>query len=171
MAFNINVFNSCKFLAIRVKRYDPGATTADIVVSNIDPTITGSYTAAVNYDAFTGRGIINIPTENLSSKNGVFKVCVVENSIEVACKPVLIKCDIDCCLVKLTDELIDCSCDCPRCAKTLAKAQKVFLLLQSAQSAVDIASTDVNNTGYHLDILEKYNKAKEICDNSCGCDC
>ena len=56
-------------------------------------------------------------------------------------------------------------------AKTMAKAQKVFLLLQSAQSAVEIASTDVNNTGYYKDILAKYNKAKEICDNSCGCDC
>jgi len=171
MAFNVNVFNSCKFLAIRVKRYDPNATTADIVVSNIDPTITGSYTAAINYDATTGRGIINIPTENLSSKNGAFKVCVVENSIEVACKPVLIKCDIDCCLVKLTDELIDCSCDCARCASTMAKAQKIFLLLASAQSAVEIAGTDITNTGYNKDILSKYNKTKEICDNSCGCDC
>ena len=53
----------------------------------------------------------------------------------------------------------------------MAKAQKIFLLLQSAQSAVEIAGTDVNNTGYHRDILDKYNKAKEICDNSCGCDC
>tara|TARA_R100001510_G_C7617168_1_gene178998 strand:- start:612 stop:1124 length:513 start_codon:yes stop_codon:yes gene_type:complete len=170
MAFNINVFNSCKFLAIRATQYDPASTSADIVISNVDPTTPGSYTAAMTYD-LTGKGRINVPTENLNSKNGVFKVCVVENGVEQACKPVLIKCDIDCCLVKLTDELIDCSCDCPRCASTLAKAQKVFLLLASAQSAVEIASTDVNNTGYYKDILSKYNKAKEICDNSCGCDC
>jgi len=174
MAFNINVFNSCKFLAIRASRYDQSnnpVTSADLVISNIDPNISGSYTAALAYDSTTGKGNINIPTSNLSSSNGAFKICVVENGIEVACKPILLKCDIDCCLVKLTDELVDCSCDCPRCAKTMAKAQKVFLLLQSAQSAVEIASTDVNNTGYYKDILAKYNKAKEICDNSCGCDC
>ena len=170
MGLNINVFNSCKFLAISADRYTASATSANITISNIDSTITGTYTAAVTYDV-NGTGSINIPVSNLSASRGAFKVCMVENGVEQACKPVLIKCDIDCCLVKLTDELIDCSCDCPRCASTLAKAQKVFLLLASAQSAIEIASTDVNNTGYYKDILSKYKKAKEICDNSCGCDC
>tara|TARA_R110000824_G_scaffold100276_7_gene238481 strand:- start:585 stop:1100 length:516 start_codon:yes stop_codon:yes gene_type:complete len=171
MAFNISVFNSCKFLAISVHRYDSTATSADIVISSIDPNITGSYTAAVTYDT-SGNGNINIPVSNLSAATGGFKVCVLENKIEQACKPILLKCDIDCCLVKLTDELIDCSCDCPRCASTMAKAQKIFLLLASAQSAIEIAGDTLqSNSGYYQDILLKYKKAKEICDNSCGCDC
>ena len=86
MAFNINVFNSCKFLAIRATQYDPASTSADIVISNVDPTTPGSYTAAMTYD-LTGKGRINVPTENLNAKNGVFKVCVVENGVEQACKP------------------------------------------------------------------------------------
>mgnify|MGYP003648358079 CR=1 FL=1 len=170
MAFNISVFNSCKFLAISVSRYTATVNSADIVISNIDSNIAGSYTAAVTYDT-SGNGNINIPVSNLSAANGAFKVCVVEDGIEIACKPILLKCDIDCCLVKLTDELIDCSCDCPRCASTMAKAQKIFLLLASAQSAVEIAGSNTDNSGYHQDILVKYKKAKEICDNSCGCDC
>ena len=169
MAFNITAFNSCKFLSVRVNAYDPAVTSADLVITNLDPNISGSYTAAVAYA--DGKGSINIPVSNLSAANGVFTVCVVESGVTKACKPVLLKCDIDCCLVKLTDELIDCSCDCPRCASTMAKAQKIFLLLASAQSAVEIAGTDVTNTGYNKDILAKYKKAKEICDNSCGCDC
>ena len=169
MAFNISVLNSCEFLAVTASQYDSTVTGADIVITNIDPNIASSYTAALTYSS--GKGQINIPISNLSSPTGVFKVCVVEAGIVQACKPVLIKCDIDCCLVKLTDELIDCSCDCARCASTMAKAQKIFLLLASAQSAVEIAGTDVTNSGYNVDILSKYKKAKEICDDSCGCDC
>lgn len=169
MGLNIKVLNSCKFLSVTADQYDKTVNGADIVIENVDPNISGSYTTAISYT--NGKGQVNIPISNLSAANGVFKVCVVEAGATKACKPVLVKCDIDCCLVKLTDELIDCSCDCPRCASTMAKAQKIFLLLASAQSAVEIAGTDITNTGYNKDILSKYNKTKEICDNSCGCDC
>ena len=70
----------------------------------------------------------------------------------------------------MTNELIDCSCDCARCSKTLAKAQKIYLLLESAASAVEIAA-DTQSDAYYQDILSKYKKAREICDNNCGCDC
>ena len=170
MAFNINVVNSCKYITIRASRYDPTATQATITVENMDTNTT--YSTTMDYDGGTGRGLLNIPTENLSQKHGVFKVCINEGTpTPAACKPLLIKCDIDCCLTKLTDELIDCKCDCPKCASSLAKAQKVFLLLQSAQSAVEIAGNNVTNNGYYIDILEKYKKARSICDESCGCDC
>jgi len=168
MAFNVNVTNSCKILAVMGSRYDSASTTADVVVTDVAPG-GGSYTAVMNYDA-AGRGRINIPIDNLSSPYGVFKVCIVEGGIEYACKPILIHCDIDCCLVKLTNELLDCACDCPRCSTALAKAQKIFLLLKSAESAVEIAGVS-QASGYYKDIYEKYSKAKEICDNSCGCDC
>ncbi len=174
MALNIKVLNSCKFLAVTANRYDPTINQADIQVTNIDPNVGGTYTANMAYDATTGKGRINIPITNLTASNGVFEVCQVEGGIKKACKPVVIHCDIDCCLTKLTNEIVDCSCDCPRCASALAKAQKVFLLLDSADSSTQIASTTVSEngaSGYYLEILSKYNKAKEICDNSCGCDC
>lgn len=167
MALNIKVTNSCKILSINAGRYDTTATQADIVLTDMDGG--GSYSVVMSYDA-AGKGRINVPVENLTSPYGVFKVCLSENSIEYSCKPILLHCDIDCCLVKLTNELIDCSCDCPRCATALAKAQKIFLLLKSAESAVEIAG-ESQGTGYFEDILAKYKKAKEICDNSCGCEC
>ena len=167
-AFNISVVNSCKFLAIRASRNDNTSTQADIVFTYLG-TGGGSYTAIMNYDA-QGKGNINVPTDNLPVQYGVYRVCIKEQGIEYGCKPALIKCDIDCCLTKLTDELLDCSCDCPKCALSLAKAQKVFLLIQAAIESVNLAGTSQSD-GYYLDILSKYNKAKEICDTSCGCDC
>ena len=168
MAFNINSANSCKLLVVNATRYDASSTQADITLTDQD---TGSsVTVVMNYDAGTGRGILNIPVSNLPASAGVFRVCINEGGIEYGCKPILLHCDIDCCLTKLTNELMDCGCDCPRCSKTLAKAQKVYLLLQSARSTVNIAGED-QSSGYYKDILAKYKKAKEICDNSCGCDC
>ena len=166
MAFNINVTNSCKILALWSNQYDSSSTQADIVFQNVDTLATHS--VVMNYTS--GKGRINVPVDTLPTSNGVYSVCLSENSVQYVCKPVLIKCDIDCCLTKLTNELIDCACDCPRCASSLAKAQKIYLLLQSAEAAVEIAST-TPSSGYFEDILSKYKKAREICDNSCGCDC
>ena len=50
----------------------------------------------------------------------------------------------------------------------------MFLLLQSAIATVEEVNSDPRGstiTGYYSDINDKYIKAKEICDNSCGCDC
>ena len=168
MAFNITVLNSCKFLAINASSY--GEPTGDVVITGLG-NITGSYTATITYDVSTGNGYINIPVSNLPAANGVYRACLEEAGIAVSCKPVLIHCDIDCCLTKLTNELLDCACDCPKCASSLARAQKVFLLLESANSTVELASTSGSSSGYYEDIVDKYNKAKQICDNSCGCDC
>ena len=166
MAFNIKVANSCKLVSIRASQYDAASSSASIDIQNLETGV--SYTAVMNYTG--GKGAISVPVSNLDGSNGVFKACLSENGIEYACKPILIKCNIDCCLTKLTNELIDCACDCPRCASSLAKAQKVFLLLESAASAVDIAGQS-QSLAYFEEIKNKYLKAKEICDNSCGCDC
>ena len=78
-------------------------------------------------------------------------------------------CDIDCCLAAHVDELMGCSCDCPKCSSTLAKAQKIFLLLNSA--VADAGLYDLSNTGYILSAYNKYLKAKAMCTGLCGCDC
>ena len=56
---------------------------------------------------------------------------------------------------------------------TSPNTRVVFLLLDSALSTVELTNTTQGqfNSGYYLDIAEKYKKAKSICDNSCGCDC
>ena len=172
MAFNINVANSCKILVVRASRYVATSTQATITVEDLSGG-SGTQSFIMGYDNGTGKGTINIPIKNLTAQNGVFKVCITEGGTQYACKPTLIKCDIDCCLSKLTNELLDCACDCPKCASALAKAQKIFLLLQSSISSVELGgvTTSIVSAGYYQELIEKYKKAKEICDNSCGCDC
>ena len=172
MAFNINVANSCKILVVRANRYVSTSTQATITVEDLTSG-SGTQSFVMAYNNSNGKGTINIPIESLNAKNGVFKVCIEEGGTKFSCKPALVKCDIDCCLTKLTNELLDCACDCPKCASALAKAQKIFLLLQSSLSGVELGATasTITSAGYYNELVEKYKKAKEICDNSCGCDC
>ena len=170
MGFNVKVVNACKIVGVNAKSYT-GALTADVVFTDL---INGGvHTQTMTYSGGNLAGQINVPVSSLPSAYGVYEVSLLEAGVEVARRPLLIHCDIDCCLSKLTNELIDCACDCPKCSSALAKAQKIFLLLQSALSTVELAYSTLGsfNSGYYSDIVEKYLKAKQICDNSCGCDC
>ena len=169
MGFQVKALNACKLVSISAKSYT-GASTGELQFSN---TLTGSsLTKTITYGAGSTAGRLNVTLDDLGGF-GFYIVSLKEGGVEVARRPLLLHCDIDCCLTKLTNELIDCACDCPKCASSLAKAQKVFLLLQSALSTADImsGSSDSFNSGFYQDISDKYEKAKEICDNSCGCDC
>ena len=170
MGFIVKSLNACTVISVNADSYT-GHATAEIKFTELD---TGSvYTQILNYSGSPLSGQTNILVSDLPASNGAYKVSLYESGAEVARRPLLLHCDIDCCLSKLTNELIDCACDCPKCSSALAKAQKVFLLLQSALSSAELATTQVGsrNSGYYTDILEKYLKAKSICDNSCGCNC
>ena len=171
-ALNVQVHTSCEFLTIRAKSFlTPAGTELIITITHYD---TGaSISQDIYFTGSGGYGVITVSIIDLPSQYGLYKVCLSEAEEEQICKPVLIACDIDCCLTDLVNELLACACDCPKCASTLAKAQKIFLLLQSALSAVDLANTMEGsvNMGYYIDILKKYKKAVELCDSSCGCDC
>ena len=170
MGFNIKVVNACKIVGVNAKSYT-GVLTADVDFTDLING--GTYTHTMTYSGGNLAGQINIPVTSLPSSFGVYQVSLMESGAEVARRPLLIHCDIDCCLAKLTNELIDWACDCPKCSSALAKAQKIFLLLQSALSTVELAYSTLGsfNSGYYSDIVEKYLKAKQICANSCGCDC
>jgi hypothetical protein len=128
-----------------------------------------------NFTVTSSSGIISYPllVSDLSITNGVVTIVSYINGAEKDRRSVLLPCDIDCCLAKLTNELIDCACDCPKCASSLAKAQKIMLLLKSAEYSLGQSNIVPNTlqTGYITDAHNKYTKAREICDNSCGCDC
>ena len=174
MALNIKVHNSCQLLVIRSNSYlsTPGSS-GEISIMNYDTADMVSPNAIINFSGSGGYGVVNIDIDTLPSTSGLYKVCLIEGGVEQVCKPVLINCNVDCCITKLTNELLACACDCPKCATALAKAQKIFLLLQSAISAVELANTTEGsvNTGYYIDILDKYKKSVELCDSTCGCDC
>lgn len=72
--------------------------------------------------------------------------------------------EIYCCVAALVQSAIDCHCHCDRCDEDLKKAEKIDLLIKSAQHA---AYSDANIT----DAINKYNKAKDFCTETCACGC
>ena len=170
---NAKVISSCKYLFIKSKPYTAGATSGDIYIRNLQ-TGTTSSTSPYNipYSGPNNFGQVMVNVEDLPGAGGVYELDIHESGTSAKKQIVIVKCDIDCCLVKLTNELIDCACDCAKCATSLAKAQKIYLLLKSAETAAENYNVStITNAGYALDAMNKYKKAKEICDASCGCDC
>ena len=175
MALSLNATESCKHLSVIINYTVQTTTNFTLVFLNADGNnVSGTVTP--NFSISPGDGPINyrVPVTNLDISNGIITVVFKTSvGVEVDRKTVLLHCDIDCCLTKLTNELIDCACDCAKCASSLAKAQKVFLLVKSADYAVSQANDAPagRRPGYIEDANSKYLKAKEICDESCGCDC
>ena len=169
MAFSIKSANSCNNVIINVGSVT-GATSGTITLTSISSN-GGSISTPVNFSGVVTTVVLNI--DDLPVSSGVYKIDVEENGSDVYSKALLINCDIDCCLTKLTNELIDCACDCPKCASSLAKAQKIMLLLKSAEYALIQADNAElgNQEGFIKDADSKYKKAFELCDASCGCDC
>lgn len=172
MALNVKSVANCSFITISAKSYVNG-TSGTIEVLDY-PNQAVLYTGTITFAGANGSGQLNINVNTtFGYTHGLFIVRLIENGTEQIRKPVLNHCDIDCCLAKLTKELLDCACDCAKCSTVLAKAQKIFLLLDAANTGISVLNqSNAYATGGHLlDIYEKYSKAKELCDASCGCDC
>ena len=173
MALNIKSVNSCKSIDITAV---PVTTASSGTITIQD--LPGNTTSTYNIN-FTNNVVkVRIQLDTLSTDSGVFMVSLTENASGntsvTATKAVLVHCDIDCCLMKLTNELLACECDCPRCSSALAKAQKIYLILQSAIGKVEEINADSQGStvmGEYEDVVDKYKKAKELCDGSCGCEC
>ena len=71
---------------------------------------------------------------------------------------------IDCCIAKLVESAINCTCECDKCKEELDRAEKIFLLLQSAVYAAEIEENI-------QDAKDKYAKANELCTEVCACGC
>ena len=168
----IKVVSSCKFLFIKSNAHSAGGTTGEVSIRNLQTGITASAVYTLTFNGAGNFGQTMVSIDDLPGTGGVYEFTFSENGGVVAKRLAIVKCDIDCCLVKLTNELIDCACDCDKYATSLAKAQKIFLLLKSAETATENYNVSaITNTGFAIDAMNKYKKAKEICDASCGCDC
>ena len=164
MALKVSMTNDCKKLLIKVLNSQSGVNN-ELKITN------GSYSTSLDFPGGQVTYTTLVLTSTIGTDVGVFHIQHLEDGNMVSHAAVVAPCDVLCCLAKKIDELLDCNCDCSKCATQLAEAQKIFLLLQSAKSAVELASVNTDNSGYYSDILSKYKKAREICDNSCGCDC
>jgi hypothetical protein len=166
MALQTTLISNCSSVTVQVTDTLAGASSGDVIqlidYSGTYPTVTQTVTG-LPASGFMDV-VVSVPG------NGVYTIDFKQNSTTVVDSTGLVSaCNVDCCLGKYAEELMGCSCDCPKCSTTLAKAQKVFLLLNSAIANAGLY--DLTNTGYIKGANDKYLKAKAMCDGKCGCDC
>jgi len=169
MALQTNLISNCSSVTVKVTDTMLGASTGDTIrlidysgtYSTVTQTVTGVPVGGYMNVVMTIPG------------NGVYTIEFLQNAgsgaTAVDAVGVVAGCDIDCCLASMAEELMGCSCDCPKCSATMARATKILLLLNSAST--DAGLYDLANVGYIKGAYDKYLKAKEMCDSTCGCDC
>lgn len=120
----------------------------------------GTIPPAMNSFAFT----------NISA-GGLYQIEVKDpNNTVQAMNFIVSACGVDKCLVLLTDKLLSCGCTSPACSAILNKAQKIMLLIKSAEST---ASRILRQEDLVLvqDAQSQYRKAVQMCDGDCDCGC
>ena len=175
-ALQTTVTNDCNYINTVVSYANPNAPfplVGNIVYKNMGGTVLNSSPITAVLTSSGDSVSVVTPAADLGDPRGIVRIAYEINGNLLDENAVLLACDIDCCLTKLTNELIDCACDCPKCASSLAKAQKIMLLLKSAEYALIQADNAElgNQEGFIKDADTKYKKAFELCDASCGCDC
>ena len=150
----------------------PDCKKLTVVASGVPATVNFTY---YNYitDITTTSGaltqVAGIVTWILSSQiagelfNGVISIT---DTVDVLNPTVYVvgAAEIYCCIEAHVQSAIDCHCQCDRCNEDLRKAEKIDLLIKSAQHS---AYSDTNIT----DAVNKYNKAKDFCTETCACGC
>lgn len=168
MNLTASITGDCRFMSISVT----GATSqgeVSITVSNgsnsypiaADANLSGNYTTAIYLSTTVG------------SQAGVFEVTATDTVTgTIAYAGALGKCDLDCCIAKKVDSLLGCDCACTKCNDTLIVAERVHLLIVAIQTELaQIGGDNAANTAIITNSRNKYNKALELCSDSCGCNC
>lgn len=107
---------------------------------------TGLLSRTVNFDS---RGIIKTLIQEVGGKSRI------EYAIGTS--------EIDCCIAKLVNDAINCTCKCDKCKEDLKLAETIYLLLQGAMYDATL--------GAEQGAIDKYNKAKSMCVDNCACGC
>lgn len=164
MALNVSYTADCNKIIISVTNAPSGQNTIQIT----------NGTNSATYD-FTEESSTRVVTAaEIGGGNGIYVVNHVVDGSIFARAAVLLSCDILCCLASKMNELLKCDCDCTKCADQLSEAQKIFLLLKTAES--ELALADEAGTIQQIQAVidsaqEKYLTAQDMCAGHCGCNC
>ena len=164
MALNVSYTADCNKIIISVTNALSGQNTIEIT----------NGTNSATYD-FTEESSTRVVTAaEIGGGNGIYVVNHIVDGNIIARAAVILSCDIQCCLASKMNELLKCDCDCTKCADQLAEAQKIFLLLKTAES--ELALADEAGTIQQIQAVidsaqEKYLTAQDMCAGHCGCNC
>jgi hypothetical protein len=163
MNITTSITGDCRFISIGIS----GATAQGSLTININNLDIFPATATASGTYSTAR----LLASTVGTQAGIFQITVTEGSTSVYSGE-LGKCELDCCIAKKVDSLLGCDCECTRCSGTLETANRVMLLIQAIETDLSQIGGDVaNNTAIYTNANAKYNKALELCSDSCGCNC
>jgi len=152
----IEVSNNCKLLKfnVSVSGLVPDGQSVVLKVTN--------NTSTVELNANVEGGYILTSTSMETAGIVTYEVIYLSEVVKIGYT--VSSCEIDCCIAKLTESAINCTCKCDKCKEELDRAEKILLLLISAKHAAEVEQNKE-------DAIAKYNKAKEFCTEVCACGC
>ena len=154
---SVTLSPDCKKLTAVV---DGAAGTVEFTYYNYITTTTYDETISV----VDGVAVWNLISNDLPTSETMNGVITITEGTSGTTLPVIGGCEINCCIASLVQSAIDCHCQCGKCDEDLKTAEKVNLLLKSAQYT---AFSNANIS----DAILKYNKAKSLCTATCACGC
>lgn len=164
-AKRVDLSANCKTISIKVVAADFTATflnTDDIVITTSKNSTGVSITSGIT----VVDGVLSVSANLSAALKGVIKIVISSDTTTDAKATFhsIATCDIDCCIAKLVESGITCTCECDKCKEDLDRAEKIHLLLQASRYA---AEQEDNYT----DAVAKYNRAQEMCTEVCACGC
>jgi hypothetical protein len=160
---NVYLTDTTTGLGTQIYQGDPDVDT------NADSTVNfnvSSLTDSTNLLYNAGNAELDAIIESITSFNGLFNFEFIDNvgeDIYTTSTYVLGTCAIDCCMANLLNPVINCNCEGGDCHDTIRKIEKILILIRCA--VVDAANGNIAAA------QEKYNKAVELCDSTCDCNC
>lgn len=152
----LEISHNCKQIAVKLALPNVPSTTFQLTIASG----TTSEVIPITYE----QGTILTYNANLETAGVVTATVTASTGATIAQVSTVATCQIDCCIAKLVESAITCTCKCDKCKEELDRAEKVFLLLQAAVYAAEV-------DGNIKDATEKYAKANEMCTEVCACGC
>tara|TARA_R100001015_G_C4609514_1_gene164801 strand:+ start:759 stop:1265 length:507 start_codon:yes stop_codon:yes gene_type:complete len=166
---NVTLTPDCSQVIITVTNTS-ATSTNEILVSDAS----GSNTYQYSFSGGTDNTRIVFLQGDVGIDRGVFTVSHIVDGTTTMQTGFISACDILCCLAKKMEDLLDCNCECTKCAKQLAEAQKIYLLLKTAEAELATSGSQgsVTLSAAVIDNAErKYLTAQDMCAGHCGCNC
>lgn len=162
----VSISADCKTISYTVTSGAVGTVAITITAPDLT-----TYTDSLSLSSGTADGTFT--TVTATSQHGVYQIQAVDADNAVGKGAVMSACNLDCCITKKTNELLDCDCDCEKCSALLAQTQKIFIMKQAADYNLEKynAKTGGYNIAYVSAAQAMYNKILAICNDTCGCDC
>mgnify|MGYP003634243105 CR=1 FL=1 len=161
----VSITADCKTIS-----YTVSAASGTVNILIVAPDLT-TYTDTVTITS--GSIVGTFLTTTATSQHGVYQIEATDSAGDIGKGAIMSACDLDCCITKKTNELLDCDCDCEKCSALLAQTQKIFIMKQAADYNLEKynAKTGGDNIAYVSAAQAMYNKILAICNDTCGCDC